>query len=73
MTAAGGRRAFLAVQDYIQDNWLSFARTGQPLAPWSPYTAERRTTSIIDHPPRVLVDPESAQRQAWQGIRKCEA
>ncbi|PKV82340.1 carboxylesterase/lipase family protein [Nocardia fluminea] len=73
MTAAGGRRAFLAVQDHIQDNWLSFARTGRPLSPWTPYTAERRTTAIIDHPPRVLVDPESARREAWQGIRKCEA
>ncbi|MFE1591322.1 carboxylesterase/lipase family protein [Nocardia sp. NPDC058705] len=73
MTAAGGRRAFLAVQDYIQDNWLSFARTGQPLPPWTPYTADRRTTCIIDHPPRVLVDPDSARRTAWQGIRRCEA
>ncbi|MFD3592470.1 carboxylesterase/lipase family protein [Nocardia sp. NPDC058640] len=73
MTAAGGRRAFLAVQDYIQDNWLNFARTGQPLAPWTQYTAEQRTTCIIDNPPRVLVDPDAARRAAWQGIRKCEA
>ncbi|MGV9434798.1 DUF4439 domain-containing protein, partial [Nocardia sp. NPDC003648] len=32
-------RAFRAVQDHVQDNWVSFARTGEPLAAWSPYTA----------------------------------
>ncbi|MGS2811227.1 carboxylesterase/lipase family protein [Nocardia sp. MW-W600-9] len=69
MTAAGGRRAFRAVQDHVQDNWLSFARTGEPLPAWAPYTAERRATCIIDHPPRVLVDPESARREAWRDVR----
>ncbi|APE35153.1 carboxylesterase [Nocardia mangyaensis] len=72
MTAAGGRRGFRAVQDFMQDNWTSFARTGQPQSSWPTYTAERRATCIIDHPPRVLIDPDSAQREAWQGIRLAE-
>ncbi|WP_280301572.1 carboxylesterase/lipase family protein [Nocardia neocaledoniensis] len=69
MTAAGGRGAFRSVQDQVQENWLSFARTGSPLPSWPPYTVERRATRIIDVPPRVLIDPDAAQRQAWQGVR----
>ncbi|MFE6922258.1 carboxylesterase/lipase family protein [Nocardia sp. NPDC057663] len=69
MTSAGGRRAFRSVQDLVQDNWLSFARTGRPLPTWSPYTAERRATCIIDHPSRVLIDPDAAKREAWHGVR----
>ncbi|MEU5406856.1 carboxylesterase/lipase family protein [Nocardia asteroides] len=69
MTAAGGRRSFRYVQDQMQDNWLAFARTGEPLPMWSPYTAERRATCIIDHPTRMLIDPDPLQREAWQGVR----
>ncbi|MFC4128388.1 carboxylesterase/lipase family protein [Nocardia rhizosphaerae] len=69
MTAAGGRHAFRAVQDQVQRHWVNFARTGRPLPSWPPYTAERRSTMIIDHPPRVLVDPDSAKRLAWHGVR----
>ncbi|WP_278262407.1 carboxylesterase family protein [Nocardia sp. AG03] len=68
MTAAGGRRGFRAVQDFMQDNWAHFARTGSPLPAWSAYTAERRATCVIDHPPRVLIDPEPAKRQAWHEV-----
>ncbi|MFC4373549.1 carboxylesterase/lipase family protein [Nocardia halotolerans] len=69
MTAAGGRRAFLAVQDTMQENWLSFARTGTPLPKWTPYTPQRRATYAIDHPARLLIDPEPAKREAWHGVR----
>ncbi|MFE3542621.1 carboxylesterase/lipase family protein [Nocardia sp. NPDC059177] len=68
MTAAGGRRAFLAVQDFMQDNWLHFARTGSPLPTWSPYTEQRRATCVIDQPPRMLIDPEAGRREAWHGV-----
>ncbi|MFC9964089.1 carboxylesterase/lipase family protein [Nocardia ignorata] len=69
MTAAGGYRAFLAVQRAMQDNWLSFARTGSPLPAWPAYTADHRATQIFDHPTRVLIDPDPAIRRAWQGVR----
>lgn len=69
MTAAGGYRDFLAVQREFQDNWLSFARKGQPLASWPQYTEQRRSTRIIDSPARVEVDPDRAKRLAWQGVR----
>ncbi|MEU7631568.1 carboxylesterase/lipase family protein [Nocardia sp. NPDC049220] len=69
LTAAGGRRGLLAVTDQFQDNWLAFARSGTPLPSWPAYTAERRTTLIIDYPTRLEHDPETAKRLAWQGVR----
>lgn len=69
LTAAGGYRDFLAVQREFQDNWLSFARKGEPLSSWPQYTEQRRSTRIIDSPARVEIDPDRAKRLAWQGVR----
>ncbi|MEC3951743.1 carboxylesterase/lipase family protein [Nocardia sp. CDC153] len=69
LTSAGGHRAFRAVSRQFQDNWLSFARSGTPLANWPAYTEERRATLIIDSPSRVEIDPERDKRLAWQGVR----
>ncbi|WP_024802167.1 carboxylesterase/lipase family protein [Nocardia sp. BMG51109] len=69
LTAAGGYRGFLAVQNEFQDNWLSFARTGKPLASWPEYTEQRRSTRIMDHPARVEVDPDRTKRLTWEGVR----
>ncbi|MGF6884154.1 para-nitrobenzyl esterase [Nocardia sp. GAS34] len=68
-TAAGGHRAFRAVQREFQDNWLAFARTGKPLPSWPEYTEQRRTTRVIDYPARLEVDPEKSKRLAWESIR----
>ncbi|WP_036505507.1 carboxylesterase/lipase family protein [Nocardia aobensis] len=69
LTAAGGYRDFLAVQREFQDNWLSFARKGEPLPSWPQYTEQRRSTRIIDSPARVEVDPDRTKRLAWHGVR----
>ena len=69
LSAAGGYRDFLAVQHEFQDNWLSFARKGEPLPSWPQYTEQRRNTRIIDSPARVEVDPDQVKRLAWQGVR----
>ncbi|MFE6860405.1 carboxylesterase/lipase family protein [Nocardia sp. NPDC057668] len=69
LSAAGGQRAFNSVSEQFQRNWLSFARTGAPLAAWPAYTEDERATMIIDSPQRVEFDPERAKRLAWQGIR----
>jgi para-nitrobenzyl esterase len=69
MAVAGGYRAFRAVQDEFQENWLSFARTGAPLPSWPQYTEQHRSTRIIDYPARVEVDPDRTKRLAWEGVR----
>ncbi|WP_227979717.1 carboxylesterase/lipase family protein [Nocardia spumae] len=69
LTTLGGYRDFLQVQREFQDNWLSFARKGQPLPSWPQYTEQRRNTRIIDSPARVEVDPNQSKRLAWQGVR----
>lgn len=69
LTAAGGARGLRSVTRQFQDNWLAFARTGAPLPSWPAYTEAQRATMIIDYPPRVENDPESAKRLAWEGVR----
>ncbi|RMI31018.1 carboxylesterase/lipase family protein [Nocardia stercoris] len=69
LTVAGGSKGFRSVQDQFQDNWLAFARTGRPLPDWPPYTEQQRNTRIIDEQPRVEVDPDRAEREAWAGVR----
>ncbi|WP_348538062.1 carboxylesterase family protein [Nocardia carnea] len=69
LTIGGSRRGLLAVTRQVQDNWLNFARTGEPLPVWPRYTEAERSTLIIDDPGRVENDPDSAQRKLWAGVR----
>lgn len=69
LTVGGSRRGLLAVTRQIQDNWLEFARTGEPLPVWPRYTEQERSTLIIDDPGRVEQDPDSVQRKLWAGVR----
>jgi para-nitrobenzyl esterase len=69
LTAGGSRRGLLAVTRQVQNNWLHFARTGEPLPSWPRYTEQERSTLIIDAPGRVDNDPDSAQRKLWAGVR----
>nr|WP_306306690.1 carboxylesterase family protein [Nocardia testacea] len=69
LTAGGSRRGLLAVTRQVQNNWLHFARTGEPLPSWPRYTEEERSTLIIDAPGRVDHDPDSARRKLWAGVR----
>ncbi|WP_280501239.1 carboxylesterase/lipase family protein [Nocardia farcinica] len=69
LTAAGGAHGMAVVTKQFQDNWVSFARTGEPLPSWPAYTEADRLTLIIDDPVRVLPDPDRQRRLAWEGVR----
>jgi para-nitrobenzyl esterase len=54
----------------MSEAWVSFARTGQPVAKalpgWRPFTPDRRETMVINSPVRRLVDdPNREARQFW--------
>ena len=69
---SGSRPERFAVADLACDVWGAFARHGTPqitqLPEWPPYDDRRRATMLLDVEPRVVDDPESEQRQAWDGI-----
>ena len=49
--------------------WISFARTGRPvgkgLPEWPAYSADRRSTMVLDNNARVDADPAAELRQFW--------
>lgn len=53
----------------MADAWLAFARDGDPAAdglpPWPRYTADDRSTMILDIEPAVEEDPGGDLRRAW--------
>ncbi|MFD5750082.1 carboxylesterase/lipase family protein [Streptomyces sp. NPDC127033] len=49
------------------ETWVSFAREGTP--GWEPYDTTRRPTALIAEKVRVVDDPASDERRAWDGIR----
>jgi carboxylesterase type B len=53
----------------MQQEWINFARTGNPNAPgkddWKKYEPATRTTLIYDKKGYICQDPKSTQRQAW--------
>ncbi len=58
--------------DLMADAWIAFARTGNPstrsLPEWPTYSADRRATMIFDIAPKVLVDPDAAERELLQRL-----
>ena len=52
--------------------WLAFAHKGVPayegLPEWPVYTPQQRATMIFDAECRVVDDPGSEERRAWEGI-----
>ncbi|MFZ3567041.1 carboxylesterase/lipase family protein [Streptomyces sp. BH097] len=46
--------------------WTSFAAGDGP--GWAPFTADRRTTRILDAPSRTAPYPEEASRLLWEGV-----
>ncbi len=61
-----------ALADLAQDTWIAFVKNGDPnnagLPPWSPYDARTRATMRIDTEPRIMNDPGSVLRKAWDGV-----
>jgi para-nitrobenzyl esterase len=58
--------------EQVMDAWLAFARTGDPahagLPDWPRYDAERRATMILGPESRLEDDPQTAEREAWEGV-----
>ena len=56
----------------MSEMWSTFARTGHPGAKgqpvWPSYTTEKRTTMLIDSECKVVNDPFSLERIAWERV-----
>lgn len=65
MTGSGAEQQKLA--DLMSDAWIAFARTGNPqtraLPQWPTYDVARRATMIFDVTPRIVDDPDGAERE----------
>lgn len=68
----GGRPDKYGLRDCVNGAWIAFARSGNPthagIPKWEPYSAQRRSTMILDVPCRVEVDPYREELAAWEGI-----
>jgi para-nitrobenzyl esterase len=60
------------LMEQMQQAWINFARTGDPNHPglpkWPRYEANSRATMELGITSRVVNDPLSAQRAAWENI-----
>ena len=48
--------------------WHTFARTGSPGDNWPRYTSDARNVMRFDLASEVVVDPDAAERKAWEGL-----
>jgi len=66
---AGDREDRFALADLVSDAWVSFARTGDPghggLPGWPAYSAEGRSTMVLDVQPALVDDPSRELRELW--------
>ena len=69
---SGSRADRHQVAEQVSSAWASFARHGNPqtdsLGAWPAYDTRQRATMIFDSTCRVAEDPDSQERQAWEGI-----
>ncbi|ATD69613.1 MULTISPECIES: carboxylesterase/lipase family protein [Gordonia] len=56
------------VTDSVQGRWAAFARTGDPGLGWPAYTTAERKVLVINDPDRVVTDPDTLRRQAWNRV-----
>jgi len=58
--------------DYMQDAWISFARTGEPHggdpAEWPAYDLKRRNTKVLGPKRRIIKDPHEGARKFWESL-----
>ena len=70
ITGSGPDQQRLA--DLMSDAWIAFAKTGNPntraLPQWPRYTQATRATMIFDTEPKVVVDPDRAERELLQEL-----
>lgn len=55
------------VASAVHRAWTRFIHHGDPGFP--PYSSARRETMVFDEEPCVVVDPDGAERAAWDGLR----
>jgi para-nitrobenzyl esterase len=64
----GSGAELTAMADAISGAWSAFARTGRPdhasLPHWPAYELARRPTMILNASPKLIDDPERAERAA---------
>jgi len=69
-TGAGPEQQRMA--DLMSDAWIAFAKTGNPNTPalpqWPRYTEANRATMIFDTDPKVVIDPDKAERELLQSL-----
>jgi para-nitrobenzyl esterase len=68
----GGRPDKYELVESVSEAWIAFARSGDPNHPgipkWEPYTADHRSTMLLDVPCRVEIDPYREELAAWEGV-----
>ncbi|WP_084351867.1 carboxylesterase/lipase family protein [Millisia brevis] len=69
LTLLGDQFSAERVTRLIQEQWVTFARTGATRPDWPAYDTDRRATLIIDRHTVVENDPDRAKRLAWSGYR----
>lgn len=68
LTAAADGRSARRVSDDVQTRWREFSRTGVPGEDWPAYTESDRAVLVFDRKSRVVHDPHSERRAAWEGF-----
>jgi para-nitrobenzyl esterase len=60
------------IADTMHAAWIAFARTGDPgtsdLPEWRVYDTELRATQLFNEEDQVVNDPQSGEREIWQGV-----
>ena len=76
-TLLGDRPERIAAGRNMSAMWANFARTGAPSAAgqpaWRPYRLQDRATMVIDTQCQLVEDRHSAERIAWEAIRRPDA
>ena len=68
----GGRPDKYELVESVSEAWIAFAHSGNPNHPgipkWDPYSAENRSTMILDVPCKAEIDPYREELDAWEGV-----
>lgn len=68
----GTKKVVSRLSNQMQQSWINFARYGNPNGKeegeWKKYNTTERPTMIFDKHSRLVDDPDSTQRKAWEGI-----
>jgi para-nitrobenzyl esterase len=68
LTAAADGRSARRVSDDVQTRWREFSRTGVPGPDRPASTHTERAVMVFDRKSRVISDPHSERRIAWEGF-----